>query len=58
MTTQVYEGNESCIVFANSEATKPHTKHIALKWHHFKDKLNKDTYALSRFIQILIGLSS
>jgi hypothetical protein len=37
--TAIYEDNEACIVFANSDATKPRTKHIALKWHHFKDQI-------------------
>lgn len=37
--TQVFEDNESCIVLAHSEGTKMRTKHIALKWYHFKDKI-------------------
>jgi hypothetical protein len=37
--TQIFEDNESCIVLAHSEGTKIQTKHISLKWHHFKDQL-------------------
>jgi hypothetical protein len=37
--TQIYEDNESYIVLATSDAKKTHTKHIALKWHHFKDQV-------------------
>jgi hypothetical protein len=39
--TQVFEDNESCIVLAHSEGTKVRTKHIALKWHHFKDQIRQ-----------------
>jgi hypothetical protein len=38
-TTRIYENNESCIVVATTESTKLRTKHIALKWHHFKDQI-------------------
>jgi hypothetical protein len=34
---QVFED----IVLANSEGTKMQTKHIALKWHHFKDQIKQ-----------------
>jgi hypothetical protein len=36
--TMVYEDNAACIVLAHSEGTKMRTKHIALKWHHFRDQ--------------------
>jgi hypothetical protein len=39
--TQVFEDNASCIVLAHSESTKMRTKHIALKWHHFKDQIRQ-----------------
>lgn len=39
-STQVNKGNASCITICNSEATYcPHMKHIAVKYHHFKDAL-------------------
>ena len=37
--SQIFEDNASCIILAHSEATKAQTKHIALKWHHFKDQI-------------------
>jgi hypothetical protein len=39
--TQVFEDNEACIVLAHSETSKVCTKHIALKWHHFKDQVKQ-----------------
>ncbi len=41
IATQVYEDNEACIVLAHSETSKVRTKHIALKWHHFKDQIKQ-----------------
>jgi hypothetical protein len=36
----IYEDNASCIAVATKEVHhKPRTKHIALKYHHFKDYL-------------------
>ena len=32
----VHEDNQSCIAMANSKKMTPRTKHIALKYHHFK----------------------
>jgi hypothetical protein len=34
--TMIFEDNASCIVLTNSESTKPRTKHITIKWHHFR----------------------
>ncbi len=39
--TQVLEDNEACIVLAHSDTSKVRTKHIALKWHHFKDQIRQ-----------------
>lgn len=35
--SQIFEDNTSCIILAYSDGTKPCTKHLSLKWHHFKD---------------------
>ena len=32
----VHEDNQSCIAMANSKKMTPRTKHIAIKYHHFK----------------------
>mmetsp|Transcript_20491 Transcript_20491/g.29245 ORF Transcript_20491/g.29245 Transcript_20491/m.29245 type:complete len:426 (+) Transcript_20491:2855-4132(+) len=37
----VYEDNAACIVLAESDHNKPRTKHISLKWHHFRDQIQK-----------------
>ncbi len=36
--TMIYEDNAACIVLAQSDSTRMRTKHIAIKWHHFKDQ--------------------
>ena len=33
---KVFEDNNSCISLATSEKFSPRTKHIALKYHHFR----------------------
>lgn len=33
-----YEDNEACIVLAETDHHKPRTKHISIKWHHFRDQ--------------------
>jgi hypothetical protein len=38
-TTRIYEDNASCIVVATTDSTRLRTKHIALKWHHFKGQI-------------------
>jgi hypothetical protein len=37
--SQIFEDNASCIILAYSDGTKPRTKHLSLKWYHFKDHL-------------------
>jgi len=37
----IYEDNAACIVLAESDQHKPRTKHISLKWHHFRDQIQK-----------------
>lgn len=37
--SNIYEDNASCIVLAYNDGTKVRTKHISLKWHHFRDQL-------------------
>ena len=38
-TSEVHEDNAGCIVLANSDEYRPRTKHLAIKWHHFKDQV-------------------
>lgn len=38
LPSQIFEDNAACIVLATTSSSfKPRTKHIALKYHHFKD---------------------
>ncbi len=46
--TQVFEDNASCIVLAYSEGTKPRTKHISLKWHHFRYQLKNGSIVITK----------
>ena len=38
---KVHEDNQSCIKMANSDKFTPRTKHIALKYHHFKSHVKR-----------------
>ena len=38
-STKVYEDNQSCLILATTDQFRPRTKHIAIKWHHFKDQV-------------------
>ena len=40
--TTVHEDNQSCIRMAQSEKFTPRTKHIALKYHHFRSFVKSD----------------
>ena len=42
----VYEDNESCIKVAKSPKFTPRTKHIAIKYHHFRSYVEKGTILL------------
>ena len=41
MNCKVYEDNESCIAMAKNRQFSPRTKHIAIKYHHFRRHVNK-----------------
>ena len=40
----VYEDNESCIAMAKNRKFSPRTKHIAIKYHHFRKHVNKSLF--------------
>ena len=44
---KVHEVNQSCIRMAMSEKFTPRTKHIALKYHHFRSFLKAEKLQLS-----------
>ena len=39
---KVYKDNESCIAMAKKRKFSPRTKHIAIKYHHFRKHVSKD----------------
>ena len=40
----VYEDNESCIAMAKNRKFSPRTKHIAIKYHHFRSHVDKSIF--------------
>ncbi len=40
---KVYEDNNGCIVLAKGEKFSPRTKHIAIKYHHFRSHVKEGT---------------
>lgn len=45
----IYEDNDSCIALAYRDTqTRPHTKHIAQKYHHFHDLLSNGTLHIQK----------
>jgi hypothetical protein len=45
---QIYEDNVSCIILAYSDGTKPRTRHLSLKWHHFKDHIKNGNIIVTK----------
>jgi hypothetical protein len=44
---KVWEDNQSCITMAESDRFSPRTKHIALKYHHFKSHVDEGKISIS-----------
>ena len=47
LTKKVHEDNQSCIRMAMSEKFTPRTRHIALKYHHFRSLLKAEKLQLN-----------
>ena len=43
---RVWEDNEGCISLATQQKFSPRTKHIAVKYHHFREKVNDGTVSI------------
>jgi hypothetical protein len=41
IVSKIYEDNQACIVLGQSDHFNVQTKHIAIKWHHFKDQIRQ-----------------
>jgi len=46
--SRIFEDNASCIILAYSDGTKPRTRHLSLKWHHFKDQIKQGHIIISK----------
>ena len=44
---KVWEDNESCIAVAKNQKFSPRTKHIAIKWHHFRSFVNDGSVSIN-----------
>jgi hypothetical protein len=47
-TSKIIEDNAACIILAYSDGTKPCTKHLSLKWHHFKDHVHQGNIMITK----------
>ena len=47
-TLEVYEDNTGCIVLATTDKYRPRTKHLAIKWHHFKDQVKNGNVKVTK----------
>jgi len=43
LKSEIYEDNQSCLTIATSEAVRPRTKHLSIKYHHFRDQVLNGT---------------
>ena len=43
---KVWEDNEGCVSLATQQKFSPRTKHIAVKYHHFREKVNNGTVSI------------
>jgi hypothetical protein len=45
----IWEDNQGCIHLANYPLqNRPRTKHISIKWHHFKDEIQKGNIKITK----------
>ena len=52
-SSEVFEDNAGCIVIATSDAHRPRTKHLAVKWHHFKDQVRSGACKITKVASAL-----
>ena len=43
---KVYEDNESCIAMAKAQKFTPRTKHISIKYHHFRSYVDRGAVSI------------
>ena len=48
-TSEVHEDNAGCICLATDEEQyRPRTKHIAVRWHHFRDQIKNGNIKITK----------
>jgi hypothetical protein len=53
----IWEDNQGCIHIANDPLqNRPRTKHISIKWHHFRDEIQKGNIKVTK-IQTSLDIS-
>jgi len=53
MPSEVFEDNAGCIVLATTDQFRPRTKHLAIKWHHFKDQVRNGNVTVTKVASAL-----
>ena len=51
--SEIFEDNAGCIVLATTEQHRPRTKHLAVKWHHFKDQIRNGSCKITKVASAL-----
>ena len=46
--SEIHEDNSGCVVLATSDEYRPRTKHLAIKWHHFRDQVRNSNLKVSK----------
>ena len=52
-TSEVFEDNAECIVLATTKGHRPRTKHLAVKWHHFRDQIKSGACQITKIASAL-----
>jgi len=50
MQSTIYEDNAACLKIANdtTSLTGPQTRHLSIKWHHFKDQIRSGSIQVEK----------
>ena len=46
--SEIFEDNAGCIVLATTDGYRPRTKHLAVKWHHFRDQIKSGACTITK----------
>ena len=51
--SEIFENNAGCIVLATTDGHRPRTKHLAVKWHHFRDQIKSGACQITKVASAL-----